>query len=183
LQRVVGNAAVQRMLGSIEVAGRPAHVSAPGGAFSVHGQTDAMFDGGTGKMANQKVGKRKACEDCEEGQCMHVTGALVVKYHVDVTVTMPDVPNGLNQCEETKVRQFINTTLQAHENEHVRRFKTYNGTKTIPINVTGCGESEVQSQVQALHDDDAQKRQDRSQALSDAIDPFTKSIDLSKCKD
>jgi len=183
LQRTAGNAAVQRMLGSIEVAGRPAKASAPGGAFSVHGQTDAVFDGGTGKMTNQKVGKSKACEDCEEGQCMHVTGALVVKYNVDVTVTMPDMPDGLNQCEETKVRQFINTTLQAHENEHVRRFKTYNGTKSIPINVTGCGESDIQSQVQTLHDTDEQKRQADAQALSDAIDPFTKSIDLSKCQE
>ncbi len=114
---------------------------------------------------------------------MHVTGALVVKYNVDVTVTMPDMPDGLNQCEETKVRQFINTTLQAHENEHVRRFKTYNGTKSIPINVTGCGESDIQSQVQTLHDTDEQKRQADAQALSDAIDPFTKSIDLSKCQE
>jgi hypothetical protein len=186
LQSGFGNAAVQRALDlremqPIQVVRRPTHASAPGGSFSVHGVTDATFDGGTGKMVNQKVAKSKACEDCAEGECVRVTGTLSVTYHVDVVVTMPDVPDGLNACEEAKVRQFINTTLQAHENEHVRRFKTYNGTKAIPINLTGCGQSDVQSQVQALHDADEQTRQSNAQALSDAIDPFTRSIDLSKC--
>jgi hypothetical protein len=153
----------------------------PGGAFSVHGQADATFDGGTGKMVNQKTKPSKSCTDCPEGECMRVTGTLVVTYHVDVTVTMPDVPDGLNACEEAKVRRFINTTLRAHENEHVRRFKTYNGTKNIPIKITACGEDDATSQVQALHDADEQKRQANAQALSDAIDPFTKSIDTSDC--
>ena len=187
LQKTAGNAAIQHALGAgqllpIAVRGQPSIRSAGAGLFSVHGQTDATFDGGTGKVVNQKVGKSKSCEDCEEGQCMHVTGTLQVKYHVDVQVTMPDVPDGLNACEEGKVRQFINTTLRAHENEHVRRFSTYNGTKNIPLNVTGCGESDIKDQVQALHDADEQKRQANAQALSDAIDPFTKSIDLSDCQ-
>ena len=176
LQGVFGNAALQRLLGA------ESHASGFGGAFSVHGQADATFDGGTGKMLNQKARKSKACEDCAEGECVHVTGTLQVTYHVDVAITLPDVPDGLNACEEAKVRQFINTTLRAHENEHARRFRTYNGQKNIPINVTGCGEGDVQSQVQALHDADEQKRQGDAQALSDAIDPFTKSIDLSDCQ-
>lgn len=187
LQSVAGNAAVHRVLGAglispIVVAGEPRAVSANAGAFSVHGKTDATFDGGTGKMVNQKATPSKACTDCPEGQCMHVTGTLQVTYHVDVMVTMPDVPDGLNACEEAKVRRFINTTLRDHENEHVRRFKTYNGTKAIPINLTACGESDATSQVQAAHDADEQKRQSDAQALSDAIDPFTKSIDLSDCQ-
>jgi hypothetical protein len=178
---------VHRALGTgliepITVYGDPATASASGGAFSVHGQTDANFDGGTGKMLNQKARPSKTCIDCPEGQCMHVTGTLRVTYHVDVQVTMPDVPDGLNECEEAKARQFINTTLRAHENEHVRRFRTYNGKKSIPVNITACGESDATSQVQALHDADEQKRQSDAQALSDAIDPFTKSIDLSDCQ-
>ncbi len=187
LQGTVGNVAVHQALGTCElrpiaVSGERTAVSAPGGPFSVHGQADATFDGGTGKMVNQKATKSKACTDCAEGECMHVTGTLMVTYHVDVAVTMPDVPDGLNACEEAKVRQFINTTLRNHENDHVRRFKTYNGTKAIPVNLTGCGESDVTSQVQTLHDTDEQKRQADAQALSDAIDPFTKSIDLSDCQ-
>lgn len=187
LQRTAGNAAVQHALGSgqlypIAVRGEPAARSAGGGAFSVHGQTDGNFDGGTGKMVNQRATPSKACTDCPEGQCMHVTGTLVVTYHVDVTVTMPEVPEGLNPCEEAKARQFINTTLRDHENEHVRRFKTYNGTKSIPVNINACGESDATSQVQQMHDSDEQKRQSDAQALSDAIDPFTKSIDLSDCQ-
>jgi hypothetical protein len=188
LQRTAGNAAVHRALGTgliepITVHGDPSTVSSLGGAFSVHGTADGTFDGGTGKMVNQKATPSKACTDCPEGQCKHVTGTLMVTYHVDVTVTMPDVPDGLNACEEAKVRQFINTTLRDHENEHVRRFKTYNGTKAIPINITACGESDATDKVQALHDADEQKRQSDAQALSDAIDPFTKSIDLSKCQE
>jgi hypothetical protein len=164
------------------VYGEPSRASASGGAFSVHGKTDATFDGGTGKMVNQKATPSKTCTDCPEGQCMHVTGTLQVTYHVDVVVTMPGVPDSLNACEEAKARQFINTTLRDHENEHVRRFKTYNGTKAIPISITACGESDATSEVQAVHDADEQKRQSDAQALSDAIDPFTKSIDLSDCQ-
>lgn len=187
LQRTAGNAAVNRALGSgliapITVAGDPSAISLPGGAFSVHGKTDAVFDGGTGKVLNQKATPSKTCTDCPEGQCMHVTGTLQVTYHVDVTVTMPDVPDGLNPCEEAKVRQFINTTLRQHENEHVRRFKTYDGTKNIPVNITACGQDDATAQVQQLHDADEQKRQSDAQALSDAIDPFTKSIDLGDCQ-
>jgi hypothetical protein len=187
LQRTAGNAAVHSTLGTgliepITVYGDPSTVSSLGGAFSVHGVTNANFDGGTGKVVNQKATPSKTCIDCPEGQCMHVTGTLVVTYHVDVTVTMPDVPDGLNACEEAKARQFINTTLRAHENEHVRRFSTYNGTKNIPVNVNACGESDATNQVQAMHDADEQKRQSDAQALSDAIDPFTKSIDLSDCQ-
>lgn len=187
LQRTVGNAAVHHALGigliePITVYGNSSTVSSPGGVFSVHGKTDATFDGGTGKMVNQKASPSKTCTDCPEGQCMHVTGTLQVTYHVDVTVTMPDVPDGLNACEEAKVRQFINTTLRDHENDHVRRFKTYNGTKNIPVNITACGQDDATSQVQAMHDADEQKRQSDAQALSDAIDPFTKSIDLSDCQ-
>jgi hypothetical protein len=187
LQRSAGNAAVHRALGTgliepIAVYGDPSTVSSLGGAFSVHGKTDAVFDGGTGKVLNQKAAPSKTCTDCPEGQCMHVTGTLQVSYHVDVTVTMPDVPDGLNACEEAKVRQFINTTLRQHENEHVRRFKTYDGMKNIPVNITACGQDEATAQVQQLHDTDEQKRQSDAQALSDAIDPFTKSIDLSDCQ-
>jgi hypothetical protein len=188
LQKTAGNAAVQKAFGTgqllpILVRGQPSIRSAGGGFFTVHGKTDGTFDGGTGKMVNQKATPSKTCTDCPEGQCKHVTGTLMVTYHVDVTVTMPDVPDGLNACEEAKVRQFINTTLRQHENEHVRRFQTYNGTKAIPINITACGESDATDKVQALHDADEQKRQSDAQALSDAIDPFTKSIDLSKCQE
>jgi hypothetical protein len=186
LQRAAGNAAVSRALGKgqfipIPTLGSSSTSTAGGGAFTVHGQTDANFDGGTGKMVKQKTKPSKSCTDCPEGECMRVTGTLVVTYHVDVMVTMPDVPDGLNDCEEAKVRRFINTTLRAHENEHVRRFKTYNGTKNIPVKINACGESDATSQVQALHDADEQKRQANAQALSDAIDPFTKSIDTSDC--
>jgi len=187
LQRSAGNSAVHgalevRPFQLLTVGNQPPTASAKGGAFTVHGETNANFDGGTGKVVNQKAAPSKTCTDCLEGQCMHVTGTLAVSYHVDVTVTMPDVPDGLNACEEAKARQFINTTLRNHENEHVRRFKTYNGTKNIPINITGCGESDATNQVQVMHDADEQKRQSDAQALSDAIDPFTKSIDLSDCQ-
>jgi hypothetical protein len=187
LQRTAGNAAVRHALGTgnlrpIAVYGERTSASALAGAFSVHGQADATFDGGTGKMVNQKATPSKTCTDCPEGQCMHVTGTLIVTYHVDVAVTLPEVPDGLNACEEARVRQFINTTLRDHENEHVRRFKTYNGTRAIPVNLSACGEADATAQVQTLHDTDEQKRQADAQALSDAIDPFTKSIDLSDCQ-
>src|SRR5437879_599004 len=79
LQRTHGNRAVQRALYSDQGQAPRSealahHAAGAGGSFSVHGQTDATFDGGTSKMLSQKTKKNTACLDCPEGQCVRVTG-------------------------------------------------------------------------------------------------------------
>lgn len=173
------------MLESRPFAGQPGHGSGSGEGITVHGVTDPHFDGGTSSIANRRVSRGRTCTDCPEGQCIHVKGTLVLKYHVDVDITMPDVPPGLNECRAARFRTFINTTLREHENEHKRRFETYNGTKRIRFDLTGCGKDDIQSKLQQKHDDDAKDRADRAQALSDDLDnpPFNKKVDLKGCPD
>lgn len=185
LQGVAGNAAVQRMLESSTFVGQPAHGSGSGEGVTVHGETVPHFDGGTGTVVDRRVTRGRTCTDCPEGKCVHVKGTLMLNYHMDVDIIMPDVPPGLSECKTARFRTFINTTLRDHENEHKRRFETYNGTRRIPFDLTECGQEDIQSKLQELHDDDAQKRADRAQALSDDLDnpPFNKKVDLSGCGD
>jgi hypothetical protein len=166
----------------ITVAGTPKEVSVEGGCngLSLHGQTNASFDGGTGKVANQVVSKGTC--DCGKGnQCFHVTGTLVTKYSVSVTITMPPMPSGLTACEQGKVQDFLKNVLTPHEQDHKTRFMTYNGETRNPVDVTGCSQEDVQSKVQAIQDAEEAPRQAAARALSAAIDPFMRTVDCSDC--
>jgi hypothetical protein len=167
----------------ITVSGTPKEVSVEGGCngLSLHGQTDANFDGGTGKVANQVVSKG-TCDCGEGGKCFHVTGTLVTKYSVSVTITMPPMPSGLTACEQGKVQDFLKNVLTPHEQDHKTRFMTYNGQTRNPVDVTGCSQEDVQSKVQAIQDAEEAPRQAKARALSAAIDPFVRTVDCSDCK-
>jgi hypothetical protein len=95
---------------------------------------------------------------------------------------MPDMPDGLTPCQQRRVRAFLRDVLGPHEREHARRFHTYDGTKVHPIDFTGCGMQELQAHLQQIHDDEESQRQRDADALSAAIDPFNRPVDLD-CKD
>jgi hypothetical protein len=109
---------------------------------------------------------------------VRVTGTLVVTYHVDVTIRMPDMPAGLTPCQQRRVRAFLRDVLRPHENDHARRLRTYNGTTRRQFDLTGCGRDAVQERLQDMHDTEAASRATNADALSAAIDPFTREIDL-----
>jgi hypothetical protein len=158
--------------------------SVEGGGISVHGQADAKYNGGSWSVQGQKVTTSDACGQCPPGtKCLHMTGTLVTNYSVGVNITLPAVPAGLSKCEAGKVQAFINTTLTEHEQEHERRFKTYNGTTQNPIDVTGCGTADLTQQVKAMEAAEAGPRQAAANSLSGAIDPFTAQVDTSDCTD
>lgn len=204
LQSGCGNAAVQRLLelsvqgqddgdfverpvpaAPLRGRGEPAEVEVEGGCdgLSLHGQTNATFNGGSWSVAGQKVTTSSACGDCGSQQCLHMTGTLVASYSASVTITMPGVPGGLTPCEAAKVRTFLRTVLLPHEKDHERRFKTYNGTTRNPLDLTGCGMDDLRSQIAAVQAAEDGPRQAAANALSAAIDPFVRTVDCSDCGD
>jgi hypothetical protein len=105
-----------------------------------------------------------------------VTGTRVASYRVTTRVSLPAVPAGLSKCEADAVRQFINTTLRAHELEHKRRFETYNGQVSVPVDITACGLAEVTKQIAAEQATEAADRKQAANDLSAEIDPFTVTV-------
>lgn len=181
LQRLAGNRAVSGLLAQAHAANGHA------GAIVLHGETVGQYDGGKSQVLGQRVRRAADCDCAEdEGPCLRATGTLRVRYNVDVQITMPDVPGGLTQCQERRVRDFLRTVLGPHEREHRRRMRTYNGTTRHRFSVSACGSDAltqaVQEHLQAHHDEEAAARQQSAQDLSDEIDPFNREIDLD-CED
>jgi hypothetical protein len=152
------------------------------GGFTLHGQTNAKYNGGPWTVQSQKVTTSDECGECGPGvKCLHVTGAKVATYKVDVSISMPSMPGGLNKCEQKAVTDFLKNVLLPHEQDHRKRFKTYEGTTKVPIDVTGCGKAGVAAEIDAIHNPEAQQREAAANALSGAIDPFTVQVDTSAC--
>jgi len=170
---------------SVEGTGPERHVTVHGngGSLRLEGRTDANFDGGAFETKNVRVRRATTCENCLEGECSHVTGTLVANYHVNTTVTLPSVADfpDLSRCQQQRVRNAINTVLAPHEQEHVRAFRTYNGTTRRPFDLTLC-RSEFDSAIQQMFEAEASARRSAAQAASDALDPFHFDVDLD-CED
>ena len=107
-----------------------------------------------------------------------LAGDLVSAYAETVKISMLGVPSGLTPCQRRRVRDFLRDVLRPHEDDHARRFRTYNGRTVIPLDLTGCGSAELHAQVAAIHDAEAAQRQADADALSAEIDPFTRGVDL-----
>ena len=150
-----------------------------GPSVSLHGDTTAAYDGGTSKWSAKSMKRAKSCTECpDDDPCLHAVGTFSVTYHADVTIKMPDVPAGLTDCQQRRVRAFLRDVLGPHEREHARRFRTYDGTTSHRIDFTGCGRSALQEHLQEIHDTEEEKRHSDADALSAAIDPFNRPIDL-----
>lgn len=176
LQRSVGNAAARELLSTTVPARRTVY---DGGTVSLHGESTAEYDGGRSHWAPKSVRRAKDCTDCpEDNPCIHAVGTFSIRYHADVTIRMPDMPGGLTPCQQRRVRAFLRDVLGPHEREHARRFHTYDGTKVHAIDFTGCGRDALQAQLQQIHDTEESQRQSDADALSAAIDPFNRPIDL-----
>ena len=175
LQQTVGNRAVAQLVAAYDGGGRSPQIT-------LHGTTTPDFDGGVSKVLNPKVAKAKGCDCPADEPCLQATGKLQVTYKVKVTIEMPDVPDGLSKCQQKRVKTFLRKVLGPHEQEHARRLRTYNGTTTRPFAVTACGQEAVneaaQTKAQEMHDAEAEKRATDADALSLAIDPFVRPIDL-----
>jgi hypothetical protein len=177
LQRTIGNAAASQLVTQPAQSSPTVHHGGP--SVSLHGDTTAEYDGGISKWAPRSMKRAKDCTDCpEDNPCLHAVGTFKVTYNAKVTIKMPEVPDGLSECQQRRVRAFLRDVLRPHENEHARRFRTYNGTTTHPIDFTGCGTAALQDHLQEIHDTEEAQRHSDAEALSAAIDPFNQPIDL-----
>lgn len=141
---------------------------------SIEGHTDANYRNSFSRTGSPRPAEN--CTDCaEDDACIRYRGTIVSKFKANPAVTLPSVPSGLDECEEAAVRQFINTTLRAHEQEHVAAFNTYNGTVRTPFTYTGC-ESGLDDYAGSRHEAIASSRQADSDAASAALDPFNPPI-------
>ncbi|NHF58036.1 DUF4157 domain-containing protein [Flavobacteriaceae bacterium TP-CH-4] len=161
--------------------GTPFSKTAFANSVTFEGRTDATFNGGIGSTRNLTRTPSEDCVGCAENDCFHYTGQLQINYSVTTSVSLPDVPEGLTDCQHERVRNAIDNVIAPHEQDHVTAFNQYNGTVTLPINYTGCSAG-IQEYVQGLHDADAATRRASAQAASDALDPFHVSVDLD-CED
>ena len=181
LQRTVGNAAAGELVTEPPRSNPTVHGGGP--SVSLHGDTTAEYDGGVSNCTPKSMKRVKTCTECpDDDPCLHAVGTFNVAYNAKVTIQMPDVPDGLTECQERRVRTFLRDVLDPHEGEHARRFRTHNGATTHPINFTGCGTSALQEHLQEIHDAEEAKRHADADALSAAIDPFNRPIDLD-CED
>ena len=175
LQATAGNRAAARAVAS--AAGNGA-----GASITLHGQTDAEYDGGTSAVVGQKVRRATGCECPADEPCLRAVGTLVIRYRANVTIRMPDLPDGLSACQQRRVRQFLRNVLRPHEDDHARRFHTYDRTTRRPFAVLGCGrealQADTQQRLQEMHDDEAAARADAADRLSAQIDPFVRPVDL-----
>jgi hypothetical protein len=175
LQRTAGNRAVAQLVAAYHGGGTAVQVS-------LHGTTTPDFDGGNSKVLSARVVRAKGCDCVGDEPCYEGSATLQVTYSVKVTIEMPDVPEGLSTCQERRAREFLRNVLGPHEQEHARRLRTYNGTTTRPFAVKACGRDAVhqaaQAKAQEMHETEAEQRAQKADALSQAIDPFQRKIDL-----
>jgi hypothetical protein len=175
LQRLSGNRAVALLMTVHDGGGNTPSIR-------LHGQTSGTYDGGSSSVLNRKVARTKGCDCPDESPCLTATGTLRVTYHVDVTIVMPDMPGGLTDCQQRRVRTFLRDVLGPHEQDHARRLRTYNGATNRPFRVTACGNEtltdDVNTTLQQMHDDEAAQRATDADASSASIDPFERDIDL-----
>jgi hypothetical protein len=151
--------------------------------LALHGRTDADFipsfstEGGRTRPA-------RGCAECgTDDPCVRATGTLVSTFEVATTVTLPsvdDFPN-LTTCQRDRVRNAITNVLAPHEQQHVRAFRTYNGTIRTPFDLKTC-ESNFDGRIESLHNSIEARRRSAAQAQSDTLDPFHFEVDLN-CRD
>jgi hypothetical protein len=134
---------------------------------SVEGHADANY--GNSYTSPGSSTPANDCTDCAAEDCVVNTGTVVSVFTANPQITLPSVPSGLNECEQNAVQQFINTTLRAHEMQHVAAFNTYRGTVRTPYTYRGCA-SGLDAYTQQIHDNIESARKSGSDARSSALD-------------
>jgi hypothetical protein len=133
------------------------------------------------------VTKGEGCEGCPPKDCANVAGTVDSTFTANPKVELPKVSDfpDLTPCQEKRVQEAIDTKIAPHEQEHVTRFKTYDGQTSLPFSVTAC-KSELREKagavVDKIHKDENKRRGDAADKHSLAIDPFVVTVDLD-CKE
>lgn len=151
-------------------------------SLNLEGLTEAQFDGGNFSVVNAQQTAATECENCGDSDCRQISGILNSTFHVATNVTLPNIDDlNLTPCQIPIVTNAINNILAPHEQDHVTRFSTYNGSVSTPFNVKVCS-GDFSTKMQEMHDEIESTRQSAAQALSDEIDPFNFDVDID-CED
>jgi hypothetical protein len=134
---------------------------------SVSGSTTANYSSSFSSSGKPQLASD--CVGCTGAECISISGNFVSVFTANPVVSLPPVPSGLNKCEQAAVRNFINTTLNQHELQHVAAFNTYKGTVVTPYNYKGCS-ADLQSYIQNIHDGIETARRTASDDASAALD-------------
>ena len=145
---------------------------------TVEGFCDANY--GNSMTAPGSSAPAKDCDGCADAECVSNTGTVVSTFTANPVITLPPVPDGLNECEQKAVRKFINTTLKAHEQQHVAAFNTYRGTVKTPYTYKGCA-SGLDAHTADIHANVESARRAASDAKSAALDAGGANIFTIKC--
>jgi hypothetical protein len=170
----------------LEGRGEPSDPTMEASSVAVKGLTHGNYDGGK-YTTKSKVTKGKDCTDCPPKQCYTVTGTVESVFTASPKVELPKVSDfpDLTPCQQKRVKDAIDKKIAPHEQEHVKRFKTYSGTTSLPFEVTAC-KSELKDKagavVDKIHLDENKRRGDAADKLSAAIDPFVVNVDID-CKE
>lgn len=140
---------------------------------SVQGETSANYRHRHSATIVPQAAKN--CSGCADENCITSSGTITSTFTASPTVSLPSVPSGLNECETNAVQTFINTTLRAHENQHVAAFNTYNGTVRTAYTYSGCRDG-INSYIEGIHNGIESTRRAASDAASAALDPFNATI-------
>lgn len=136
---------------------------------TVQGRTDANYTHSYSSTGSQSAGRD--CDSCGGTDCISSVGTVTSVLRANPTVSLPAVPSGLNECEAASVRNFINTTLRAHEQQHVAAFNTYNARIRTPYSYNGC-RAGLDAYIESIHNGIEASRRSASDAASARLDPF-----------
>lgn len=141
-------------------------------SIKVHGQTSSNFSSSYA-LKNEKLTTSTQCEDCGKDRCIHVTGELVSNFRAEPKISLPKASDykGLSACQKKAVSAFIAGQLQEHENQHAAAFRTYSGTESEQIDLTGC-RTQLQDELKTIHRQKDSERRQAAMDLSSLLDPF-----------
>lgn len=146
---------------------------------NLHGLTTSGYD--HGKPRPPKMPSNAITSDVGRNG-IKASGTLDVTYTATPKVTLPKVPDACSDCQQAAAQTFINTTLTAHEQEHVKLFKdNYDGSVSLPFDFTVQKNQVVIALTNVMNKEDV-VRANRANAASAAIDPFTQPIPGMDCK-
>ena len=132
---------------------------------TVQGRTDANYTHSYSSTGSQSAGRD--CDSCGGTDCISSVGTVTSVLRANPTVSLPAVPSGLSECEAASVRNFINTTLRAHEQQHVAAFNTYNARIRTPYSYNGC-RAGLDAYIESIHNGIEAARRAASDAASSA---------------
>ena len=146
---------------------------------TVQGHTDANY--GNSYTAPGSSASGSKCVGCSKDDCITNTGKVVSVFTTNPQITLPGVPAGLNECEQKAVQNFINSTLLAHERQHVAAFNTYAGTVKTKYAYKGCADG-LDAYTQKIHGGIETARKAAADSKSAALDKNGANIFSIKCK-